>query len=399
MFHRLFMFLLIIGLLAGSLVSAQIIDVNDDEIEITGVVDAVDADTIIIGGLVIDISTAEIKGEIVVGKLVKVHVSPDAAGNLVAREAEVAGFDDDASPAVTPEPGFDDNNNRPAGEFEIVGTLEAIGNGFIVVDGRTISIGPAEVKNQLVVGTLIKVHLRDNNGNLVAREVENAAADDDDNNRDDDNNDDRRAGEFEIVGRLDEIGNGFIVVNGQTISITTAEVKNQLFVGARIKVHLSNNDGELVAREVENAAADDDDRNDDNDDDSWDDFYTIRPGDTLSDIAFRAGTTVEEIARRNNIDDVSVVMAGTTLLLPDEPFEYDDDDDDNSGRGSHDDDDNDDRHDDDDDNSGRGSHDDDDDDDNSGRGSHDDDDDNDDRHDDDDDDDNSGPGNSDDDDD
>jgi LysM repeat protein/ribosomal protein L13 len=363
---------------------------DDDEIELVGVVESFDGTTLVVNGLVIDLSGAEINTPIVIGQIIKVHASFDANGNLIARETDDDRDDnDDGSvppPAVTPEvtPDNNDDDDRP-GEFEITGTLEQVGDGFVVVNGQTISISGAEIKNQLVVGTLVKLHLNNQNGQLVAREVENAQAGDD--NNDDNGNDDNRPGEFEITGTLEQVGDGFIVVNGQTISITGAEIKNQLVVGTLVKLHLNNQNGQLVAREVENARDDDDDDNDDNsgpgngDDDTWDEVYTVRPGDTLSSIAARAGVTLEELARINNITDVSVVVTGTRLIVPDS---FDDDDDNsgsgsgNSGSGNSDDDDN----------SGSGSGNSDDSDDNSGS------DDNDDNSGSDDNDDNSGSGNS-----
>ena len=45
--------------------------------------------------------------------------------------------------------------------------------------------------------------------------------------------------------------------------------------------------------------------------------YTIRPGDTLSGIASRYGTTVAAIARLNNIPDPDRIYAGKTIRIPD----------------------------------------------------------------------------------
>lgn len=44
--------------------------------------------------------------------------------------------------------------------------------------------------------------------------------------------------------------------------------------------------------------------------------YTIRPGDTLSGIASRYGTTVAAIARLNNIPDPDRIYAGKTIRIP-----------------------------------------------------------------------------------
>jgi len=44
--------------------------------------------------------------------------------------------------------------------------------------------------------------------------------------------------------------------------------------------------------------------------------YTIQPGDTLSQIAQRLGTTVPELQRLNNIEDPDRIQAGATLTIP-----------------------------------------------------------------------------------
>ena len=47
--------------------------------------------------------------------------------------------------------------------------------------------------------------------------------------------------------------------------------------------------------------------------------YTIKYGDTLSSIAKRYGTTVQELARLNNIKNVNVIYAGNKLKLREAP--------------------------------------------------------------------------------
>lgn len=45
-------------------------------------------------------------------------------------------------------------------------------------------------------------------------------------------------------------------------------------------------------------------------------YYTIRPGDTLSEIAERFGTTVNALAALNGIRDPNLIYAGTTIRIP-----------------------------------------------------------------------------------
>lgn len=44
-------------------------------------------------------------------------------------------------------------------------------------------------------------------------------------------------------------------------------------------------------------------------------LYTVRPGDTLSSIANRFDTTVNDIARYNGIVDVDNILAGQTIRI------------------------------------------------------------------------------------
>ncbi len=91
-------------------------DSNDDsalpgEFEIVGTLTQTDGDTIVVSGLTIDITTAEIKGTLVVGALVKVHLS-SVDGVLVAREIEL--HDTQSSNDDSEDDGSDDNSNNNA---------------------------------------------------------------------------------------------------------------------------------------------------------------------------------------------------------------------------------------------------------------------------------------------
>jgi LysM repeat protein len=45
------------------------------------------------------------------------------------------------------------------------------------------------------------------------------------------------------------------------------------------------------------------------------DYYVVRPGDTLGDIAKRFQTTVEDLAKRNGIRNVNRIYAGQILKI------------------------------------------------------------------------------------
>ncbi len=163
-------------------VKAAELGILPGELEIIGVLESFAGTTMVIGGQVIDVASAEIEAGVVVGALVKVHLTLSATGEWIAREVELAREDDDDL-----DDDSDDDEDRE-GEFEIVGTLEEIGEDIIVVSGRTISTVGAEIKGVLVAGALVKVHLSEVDGEWVAREVELFSSDDDE---DDDSDDDR----------------------------------------------------------------------------------------------------------------------------------------------------------------------------------------------------------------
>lgn len=49
--------------------------------------------------------------------------------------------------------------------------------------------------------------------------------------------------------------------------------------------------------------------------------YVVQPGDTLAQIAARAGTSVEELAALNGVDPAAPLLAGVALRLPEGPSE------------------------------------------------------------------------------
>jgi len=192
-----------------------------------------------------------------------------------------------------------------ANEAEIIGVLEAIDLNSVTVNGIIINVTGAEVETGLAVGDTVKVHATLVATVWQAREVESVVIT---------GGTTTPTGEFEITGVLTATGSGFIVVAGQIIDVSAAEINDTLTLGDLVKVHVSNVSGQLIAREVEIAFGDaptcatgtpDGWRN-----------YRVRAGDTLSDIAARTGTSVLELARVNCITDTGLVIAGTLLFVP-----------------------------------------------------------------------------------
>ncbi|GAB4427588.1 MAG: hypothetical protein Kow00106_23380 [Anaerolineae bacterium] len=258
------------------------------EVEVVGVIKAIEGGTTLtVNGLRIDTTGAEVQTAITVGAAVKVEGMLQPDGTIRARQVKAAEEDD-----LLP------------GEIEIVGALQALTPTSATVNGLVFDITAAEVQPGLAVGVVVKVHARLGDGGVwIAREIERfvappvtgspaptvtpppghrpipAGADctqchdsqpqvtpaaglvkvDD--------------GGLEIIGTLEEVGTGYVVVGGQRFDTIGAEIKGQLIVGALVKLELTRLDsGILVAREVKPTTFDDsaDDIDDDGVDDSSD---------------------------------------------------------------------------------------------------------------------------------
>ena len=254
-----------------------------DTIEFLGVVEAIGQNTITVNGQVIDISSAQVNTPLQVGAAVEVEaiIAPD--GQLSAREVNPASF--------------------LPNEVEIVGTLQGFDGMNITVSGQVIVIRGAQISAIIPIGSRVIVHASlSPQGTWVAREV-NPFMDDQTPAASPEPfaptqtpnplapvqtpevvpNDD----EFEIVGTLQQIGTGFIVVAGLPIGIVDAEINDPLVQGGLVKVHLSVVNGQLVAREVERAGRDDEDFEDDsgrnNDEDSDSEESGGNPGMGMGD--------------------------------------------------------------------------------------------------------------------
>lgn len=151
------------------------------ELEIVGTLDSLDASTAVVNGLPFDVSGAEIDAGLTVGEIVKVHARLSDTGVWVAREITRATDTGNAGQDMSSDDGSghdatDDSGGVNDESFEITGTLDATGNGSIVVSGQTIDIQNAEIQGTLVEGSLVKVELSLVDGTLVAREVKSVTA-------------------------------------------------------------------------------------------------------------------------------------------------------------------------------------------------------------------------------
>ncbi len=285
-------------------------------VELTGAIEAMDATSITISGQLIDISTAEINVTLAVGLIVKAEGTVEN-GQFVARQVNAV-----------------DTTTPLTNSIEIVGTLSALDGSNATVAGMTFDISAAEMGAGVVVGEIVKVHASFANGVWSANEIQLQPASTDDNGNDNQPSVDFTNGEIEIVGSLEAIGADSITVSGAVISTAGAEIKGTLVVGETVKVHASSVDGVVTAREVEVVVADDHSNDDDHSDDSaivipadcvpaqpagWT-TYTIQPGDSLSAIAIGSMSTLGDVALANCISDPRMIVAGSTIFVPQTPI-------------------------------------------------------------------------------
>ena len=120
--------------------------------EIVGTLDAINGQTYVIDGTSYTLApNAEVKGTLVAGDMVKVHLVTLADGTLAIREIELAGaddmnddsmdddsVDDDSSDDSMDDSSDDDNSQGSVGvvsETEFVGTLNSVSGATYVIDG------------------------------------------------------------------------------------------------------------------------------------------------------------------------------------------------------------------------------------------------------------------------
>lgn len=208
-------------------------------VELIGVVEALSLNTVTVNQQSVNISRAEINTALTVGALVEVEGTLGSDGSITAREVNAA------RPGVV------------AGEAELIGLLAGIRDTTLIVSGQIIDITGAEVRGVPEIGQWLRIHASVTGPNTwQAREVEVMT--------DDDTPRATTGDEFEITGTLERIDGSTVVVAGQSIDISSAEINDPLLIGTRVKVHVIAAAGVLTAREIELADPDDDDDDSEN---------------------------------------------------------------------------------------------------------------------------------------
>jgi uncharacterized membrane protein YgcG len=207
---------------------------------VTGQLEAMTPDSWTVKGQVFAINAqTEIKNNILLGDVVKVHFATNPDGTLVATEIEKAG-DNQANNSV--------ENGKKSNETEFTGVVESIAIDSWVVSGQTFAVTPqTEIKGAIAVGDTVKVHtFTATDGTLTVREIELASESGNSNSNDKSNKD------MKITGTLDQIGADQYVIGGQVILITPqTKLDSNLVIGSMVKAEvIVNPDGTLTALEI-----------------------------------------------------------------------------------------------------------------------------------------------------
>lgn len=204
-------------------------------LEFYGVVESIAPNIWVVSGRTFSIAnTTEIKGNIRVGANAKVEYLTNADGSFTARQITLAEALQAGNTFTL------QIQNQIRQEFELFGVVDAIAATEWVVAGQTFIVTPqTQIKNTIVVGDFVKVHLYTENDMLTAHEIELA-------NRDD------RGAYLEFTGVVQSLSATELVVDGQTFRLTPdTRLKGIIALGDTVKVEVvTDADGTLIAREV-----------------------------------------------------------------------------------------------------------------------------------------------------
>ena len=219
-------------------------DGQSAQVEFTGVVDSIAADQWVVSGQALLVTPQTvIDGSISAGDTVKVYATVTLDGAVTADKIELPISESStAVPQSTPG-AFDDSGD------EFTGTVEAIGADSWLVSGQTFTFtAQTEVKDNIVIGDLVKIHFLTNpDGTMTATEIELASAETPD------SDDSESSLDKEFTGKVEAFSPESWTVKGQVFLVTPqTEIKDAIFLGDVVKVHyFVNPDGSFTAEEIE----------------------------------------------------------------------------------------------------------------------------------------------------
>lgn len=218
-------------------------DGQSAQVEFTGVVDSIAADQWVVSGQALLITPQTvIDGSIGVGNKVKVYATVTADGAVTADKIELPITESSTAVSQSTPGSFDDSGE------EFTGIVEAINGDSWQVSGQTFGFtSQTEVKDNIVVGDMVKVHyLKNADGSMTATEIELAK----------DATPDPSSTSLpnqEITGKVEAFSPESWTVKGQVFLVNSqTEIKDAIFLGDVVKVHyITNADGAFTATEIE----------------------------------------------------------------------------------------------------------------------------------------------------
>lgn len=290
-------------------------DVMPGEIELEGVIDSINGTTYTIGNFSFEVtSLAEIEDGVMAGEYVKVHFMVDDEGNWVVREVKLDeaddssdDMDDDSSDDASSNDDLEDGE-----DFHMRGTLDEVGDGFIVISGQQFDLNDlTKIEGALVVGASVKIEVRLVDGVFVLEEVDLAGHDhDEDSNEDDDESDDDSD---DSVDDSDD--------DGDDSSDDNSEDDNRDDDGSSSS-DSSGDDSDYTVDDSDDDSDDSsDDEHDDSDDDSDDD---------------NSGSNVGSSSSSGSSDDSSDDNSGSSQVDSSDDSSDDDEHDDHDDHDDHD---------------------------------------------------------------
>jgi predicted thioredoxin/glutaredoxin len=245
------------GYIATEICKVDLVDDDgDDELEMTGVVESISADTWVVSGVTFLVTAStEIDGTILVGDTVDVEAISDGLGGYVATEIDKVGSDDDSG------------SDLDGDKYEYIGVVESIAADSWVISGMTFFVTPStDIDDNIVVGDTVDVDaISDGLGGYTATEICKVGSDDDADDSDTDDIDD----ELEMTGVVESISADTWVVSGVTFLVTAStEIDGTILVGDTVDVEaISDGLDGYVATEIGKVDPDDDADDSDTDDD------------------------------------------------------------------------------------------------------------------------------------
>jgi hypothetical protein len=202
--------------------------IDSSKKEFTGTADAIGADEWTVGGQLFQVNAqTEIKGNIQLGDMVKVHFVNNTDGTFTATEIELAAAQ-----------GQDDSKG-----LEITGKVEAFAPEAWTVKGQVFAVNAqTEIKGTILLGDVVKLHYVVNaDGTFSATEIELAG--------------DNQAhnSEKKLTGELQELTPTQATIGGVVVLITPQTVLDSgLIIGNQVKAEvITSPDGVMTALKIE----------------------------------------------------------------------------------------------------------------------------------------------------